>query len=139
MNVECILVYLSGNQPFQSIHQSSVCIYLSIFLSFYLSRYIYIYICTCICICMYVYVCMCVCIYIYIYVYLSTYLSIYLSLFVLSVCLSVHPSGQPSIYQRNLPIFIHFMETGWSPEEGHPYSSMAVIKLLSDIKHLVNT
>ena len=31
------------------------------------------------------------------------------------------------------------LETGWSPEEGHPYYSMAIVRLLSDIKHLVNT
>ena len=31
------------------------------------------------------------------------------------------------------------MGTGWSPQEGHPYNSMAMIRLLSDIKHLINT
>ena len=30
------------------------------------------------------------------------------------------------------------VETGWSLEEGHPYYSMAIIILLSDIKHLIN-
>ena len=30
------------------------------------------------------------------------------------------------------------METGWSPLEGHPYYSMVIIILLSDIKHLIS-
>ena len=32
-----------------------------------------------------------------------------------------------------------FMETGWPPQEGHPYYSMAIIILLSDIRHLIIT
>ena len=31
------------------------------------------------------------------------------------------------------------MQTGWSPWEAHPYCSMAIIRLSSDIKHLINT
>ena len=32
-----------------------------------------------------------------------------------------------------------YLQTGWSPSEGHPYHSMAIIILLSDIRHLINT
>ena len=32
-----------------------------------------------------------------------------------------------------------FIERGWSPKEVHPYYSMAIIRLFSDIKHLINT
>ena len=31
------------------------------------------------------------------------------------------------------------LEAGWSPEEGHPYYSMALFRLSSDIKHLIIT
>ena len=36
-------------------------------------------------------------------------------------------------------IIISLMETGWSPQGGRPYYSMAIIRLLSDIKHLIST
>ena len=36
-------------------------------------------------------------------------------------------------------VHAYVMETGWSPFEGHPFYNIAIIMLLSDIKHLINT
>ena len=40
----------------------------------------------------------------------------------------VHLRGGPTI----------IMEAGWSPGEVHPYYSMVIFGIISDIKHLIN-
>ena len=59
-----------------------------------------------------------VCIYIYIYIYVYTHMHMY-------VCMYIYIYIYICIYV--------FMEAGWSPWESHPYYSMAIIRLLSDI------
>ena len=65
---------------------------------------------------------------IYIYIYICTHICIcmYVCVYVcMHVCMYAY-------------IYIYIMETGWSPLEGHPYYSMVIIILLSDIKHLIS-
>ena len=88
-------------------------VYISLSLYLSLSLYIYTYI--------YRYIC----IYLSIHVYIHTYISMYIM-----VCPLCTPTYR---------CIASVVETGWSPWGGHPYDSMAIVRLLPDIKHLTIT
>ena len=52
---------------------------------------------------------------------------------------SRNPPGRHLLAERAFPwvAVSDVMETGWSPSEGHPYHSMAIIRLLSNIKYSI--